>query len=681
MISFFLNSSRRKPSFFLIYFILLFFLKLPIYSQIRKSPVHQEIINKLKFYSTNNCPEKVYVHTDKDFYINGETIWFKVYLVDGITHLSSSKSKVIYVELLDSNNNVVTKQILYAEKSSVSSEIKISEKTTQGEYKLRAYTKYMLNKSSPIAYEKSILIWNQAVSKIKMKAGKPTREKNKKQIPSINQLSPQFFPEGGHMIAGMPNILGFEIKDINGNFISTKGEIIDEKGNPAAFFESHEFGLGILNLEPELGKKYYAAIKYKDKKEVFPLPIALDRGYMLNVKNNKEYLDVIISTNIGKGLQGAYLLGHMRGDVFFEHTIERSKVNNLVFKIKTKDLLDGIAHFTLFNAAGEPLCERLVFIDNSDNDTSLSINTSNDNIDFRSPLGVKLNITDKNNLPLKGELSLSVFTDTNKFQGKNSNSNIKSWLLINSDLGNTVSDPNYFFENDSGYRKRLLDALMLTHGWRRFVWKELLDNSVSKTPEFKPEKGIVFYGKTTAFKNKYKPLPAQVKISVLEEDFYQDIKVTNAQGKFNFGPFFFQDTVSIVAEAISKDIEKEMETSIHMYPTFWNSPISKEKRFDSKVFKSNKAIKYINQSNKKKATDFEYDSKITRLKEVTVVGKEKTTQKIIDDEIKRMKIYSWPTNRIILDSVLGLEDQSALDVLRLVLELWLLEPILLRRFV
>ena len=46
----------------------------------------QKVKAILADYGINLAPEKTYLHTDKDRYTNGETIWFKTYLVDGISH-------------------------------------------------------------------------------------------------------------------------------------------------------------------------------------------------------------------------------------------------------------------------------------------------------------------------------------------------------------------------------------------------------------------------------------------------------------------------------------------------------------------------------------------------------------------------------------------------------------------
>lgn len=86
MIHGFLPPTKKKPLGFAI--SLLFLLCLVPYTHAQQgiNPYHQNLLEKLRNYTTTQGPEKVYVQTDKELYGIGETIWFKAYLVDGIIH-------------------------------------------------------------------------------------------------------------------------------------------------------------------------------------------------------------------------------------------------------------------------------------------------------------------------------------------------------------------------------------------------------------------------------------------------------------------------------------------------------------------------------------------------------------------------------------------------------------------
>lgn len=63
------------------------------------------LINKSDAFTKSNSTEKLYVHVNKPTYAAGEDIWFKTYLVEGRFHNPDTLSKVVYVELINSQKN------------------------------------------------------------------------------------------------------------------------------------------------------------------------------------------------------------------------------------------------------------------------------------------------------------------------------------------------------------------------------------------------------------------------------------------------------------------------------------------------------------------------------------------------------------------------------------------------
>lgn len=50
--------------------------------------------------------EKSYLHLDKPYYLTGDTIWLKGYLVDAVTHKEEAMSRFLYVELINRKNQL-----------------------------------------------------------------------------------------------------------------------------------------------------------------------------------------------------------------------------------------------------------------------------------------------------------------------------------------------------------------------------------------------------------------------------------------------------------------------------------------------------------------------------------------------------------------------------------------------
>src|SRR5580698_2157345 len=56
-------------------------------------------------YRSQAPQEKLFVHIDRTFYLAGETIWFKVYDIDGNSNKPLALSGIVYVEVLDKDQH------------------------------------------------------------------------------------------------------------------------------------------------------------------------------------------------------------------------------------------------------------------------------------------------------------------------------------------------------------------------------------------------------------------------------------------------------------------------------------------------------------------------------------------------------------------------------------------------
>lgn len=656
-----LNFLFMKKYVKLLFIIVILFFSFNSASQV--NPVFNDIVGSLARYRGLQEPEKTYIQTDKDYYVTGENIWYKVFLVSGITHKATKKSNVVYLELLNDIGEILVQKKLFAQDFGVNGSIEIPESFDQGNYTLRAYTKYMLNEKQVVFHSKEISIRvPENTNLVNLK----TTEVNSEKTSSETQEKPliSFYPEGGNLVLGIPSILGIKITNSKGNGIALQGKIIDEESQIVSPFESYEFGLGRGYFTPEINKKYYASILVNGKEEKYPIPDATEKGYVLNVQNYGEHVVLNVESNIENGLNGTMLIGHIRGRTIYKH-ISKTKDSKYSLKLLTDKVEDGVAHFTLFTSMGEPVCERLVFIDNPNNDLILSAKTNSKNYNLREKVSVELDITGKKDYLIKGNLTASVITSTNRIKEKSS---IKSWLLLNSDISASFSNANYFFEEKTTKRVYLLDLLMLTHGWRRFIWKDVLGRRVNKPLPFKPEKGIMIKGRTTSFNNQYQSKPSEVSFSVLGKNIYQSKKTTNNKGEFSFGPFIFQDTLEAIIQG--KPIKKfkknrENELAIYIEDDFPNLSFEKENKSRNKTIKFDFPKKYLEQAYKRKVENYKYDPKVTQIDEIIINAQRKQTRKeMIDEKLRSFTLYGDADNRIFKDSLAGGSVFSAFDMLR-----------------
>ena len=251
-------------------------------------------------YSRNNPKEKIFVHTDKSFYVPGEIIWFKVYVVDSRFHTPVDLSKVAYVEVLDKNNTPVLQAKIALEKGSGEGSFLIPVSVTSGNFTLRGYTRWMRNSDADFYFAKPLTIINT------LKTFTPvTAEKVKYDI--------QFFPEGGNLVNNIQSKVGFKITDQYGKGLDGSGTLVNQRNDTLLKFKSLHAGLGNFSFTPKTGDTYKAIINTaKDSSIIIPLPAAFEAGYAVNLTDAGNQLKLTVNASSQYVNETIYLLSHTR---------------------------------------------------------------------------------------------------------------------------------------------------------------------------------------------------------------------------------------------------------------------------------------------------------------------------------------------------------------------------------
>jgi len=121
------------------------------------------VIDSAAFHITKQLlvfpQEKIYLHTDKPYYITGEKIFFRAFLLDAFSNRPAVLSRYVYVELINPADSVVNRiKIRPDENNLFYGAILLPEELPQGIYKIRAYTQYMRNQGESSFFSKYIEI-------------------------------------------------------------------------------------------------------------------------------------------------------------------------------------------------------------------------------------------------------------------------------------------------------------------------------------------------------------------------------------------------------------------------------------------------------------------------------------------------------------------------------------------
>jgi hypothetical protein len=445
-----------------------------------------QIKNALVEHHQNNLQEKIYVHTNKDYFLAGELIWFKLYDVDASFHQPIDISKVAYVELLDDNNKPVLQGKIALLNGTGKGSFYLPITLNSGNYKLRAYTNWMKNYDVDFFFEKTIPIINPQKA-LDLPADK------KGMLPVI-----QFFPEGGNMVYGISSKVAFKAVGPNGAGINCEGYVVDEANDTAVRFRSLWFGMGSFDFLPLIAHQYHALlITSSGIKLNVALPEIFKEGYVLKVaKNENHQLVVGISTNLASPGE-VYLVVHTRESV---KVAERSVFQNGETRfIIDPDLLgDGVSHLTIFNSKRQPVCERLYF-SRPKRVLQIQVVPSQREYGIRKKIDLTITASDENTKSSMAEMSLSVFR-MDSLQTV-SDLDISSYLWLGSELRGTIESPGYYFDQQAEQVTEATDNLMLTQGWRRFDWNKVLAHE-KPIVEFPPEyNGHIIIGKIKRMKS------------------------------------------------------------------------------------------------------------------------------------------------------------------------------------
>ncbi len=489
-------------------------------------------------YQKVNLQEKLFVHTDKNFCLAGETLWFKVYSVDASFHKPFTGSGVAYIEILNKDQKPVlqTKVALNGGTGNGSLILPVSLGT--GNYLFRAYTSWMKNFPADFYFEQTLHIVNT------LKLTAPAAE-------SVHIASIQFFPEGGNLLNGFSNKIAFKATGSDGRDLDCSGVIVNDRNDTLTSFQSLHNGMGNFLLKPEKSASYYAVVKLNDSLLKQKLPVAEDHGLMMSLSSEgAENMVVHVQATTDMNNTRLYLFTHSR-QVLKNVQVGTLKDGQCLFMLGKKDLAEGISSITLFNADRQPVCERLVFKRPSD---SMIIQAKTDLSVYgtRKPVFINLNSTGSDNQVVSGNLSMSVFL-MDSLQ-RVPEQNIIYYLYLNSDLKGRVESPEYYFTHTGKESDEALDNLMLTQGWRRFKWNEVFEFR-KPTFEFLPEvEGPVVNGKII---NKQTGAPVGNSIAYLSipgADYAFSTASSDAEGLVRFGfKDIYKNNALVVQPALARD--------------------------------------------------------------------------------------------------------------------------------
>ena len=511
---------------------------------------YRKIRSALQKFTYVYMQQKIFLHLDKPMYRGGESMWIKAYLVDGINHRPDTLSTNLYVELIGPSQKRVEIKRFQMATGFGTGDFVLSDTLPEGLYQIRAYTNWMQNFDAAYYFEQNFQLINPGYRKlISPKQARVNRRELDNNEKLAEEFDLQFMPEGGDLVTGLESVVGFKAVNKLGKGVDVEGNIVDDKGNVVTTFRSFHKGIGTFILQPEAEKKYFAVALLPGGEIRIPLPQPLETGLVMHVTDHPTRISLNLRSNRpptdDPTANELIITGQVGGRIYY-HDILRLTDGTVRTEIPKSVAPAGIMQITVFSGRGDPLTERLVFVNPIDF-MRVEFNASDTLTEDGTKVYLDITTTDSRKKPLRANLSLSV---TREFvqQDPSNLDNIVSNLLISSDLKGYVEDPLEYFKDQSPTTLKALDNLMLTQGWRRFDWNKILAEEYPKI-RYHEEKGLTVFGQIT---RNFFDIPlknCRVQLSIM--DAYNDVftQVTSEKGMFLFENLVYYDTVSVKIEA------------------------------------------------------------------------------------------------------------------------------------
>ncbi|MEP6682701.1 MAG: hypothetical protein ABJA35_05545 [Parafilimonas sp.] len=422
-----------------------------------QTPTLSSVQNSIATLADNFPQEKIYMQFDKPSYSPGETVWFKAYIMSGAD--PSLISKTVYIDFINAEGRIIKHCIAPVLQSGGGGNFDIPLEFKNDLVYVKAYTKWMLNFDSSFLFRKTLHITQL----------KPVI---KKQTTQAIKTSIQFLPEGGDMFENIESDIAFKAMHFDGSPALVKGAVFNDKNQQVAEIKTVHDGMGSFLLTAKPGETYTA--KWKDdlnNSYQTKLPAAKQSGatFKISLQPNSRSFLIQRTENAGANFQKLYIIATMQQHLVYAASVNLSETLATGGGIPVGDLPSGILQVTLFDSNWAAIAERVTFINNNNYSFEPEVGFAQLGTDKRKPNVLIIKTDDS----VSANLSVAI---TDAGIGIDSSDDIVSHLLLTGDLKGNVYHPYYYFASNSDTLQQQLDLVMLTNGWRRINWSNVVNN-------------------------------------------------------------------------------------------------------------------------------------------------------------------------------------------------------------
>lgn len=439
--------------------------------------------------------EKVYVQLDNSSYLEGDTIRYKAYVVRASSLLPTTLSRVLYVDLLNADGQLVDQQVQHIDSlGQCDGAFTPGGNLFAGYYEVRAYTRAMTNWDAAACWSRIIPVFTSA---------NPNHKEERTVETSVEQLtlpepephrrvtfaSPRpyvlgdnderlltFYPEGGWRVKGLAQRVAYRLTDGRGRATTDTLTLYAADGTVAGSVTPEFEGMGTLDLPADFTTGYVRLSgvgigrQALQRDYALPLPTA---PLALTAQVDGEGLHLVLQSNDSLARSGALLgvaLTHREQVCYFDTLTASTEAIELL--IPSSALRLGVCRAVIYDTTGRTLASRQVWADvPEEHDRRVKVSVAQNERSYApfSPAVLQVQLHDAAGAPVQTTVSVAVrdragnITDTH-------DGGLRADLLLSSEIRGYIHRPDlYFAKNDAAHR-RMLDLLLLVQGWQAETW-------------------------------------------------------------------------------------------------------------------------------------------------------------------------------------------------------------------
>lgn len=492
-------------------------------------------------YQATHYQEKIFAHTDKTFYVAGETIWFTAYCVDGMFFKPSPLSTIAYAELISNTNKTITRISIQLQKGIGGGYIKLPMDIDGGNYQLILYTNWMKNRDGAFFYHQQVQIIN-TINEVNeaIKTTQPLLSLSGYTINSTN------------FVAGIANKIGCTIKGLPKNTVA-KGWLLNNNNDTISTVHFNQHGIASNTFTPQLQQQYKLVALVNNKKLTFPFAnkVVAEGATIHIVEDGTSNLK--IQATVTKNYQDAtlFLVAQINNRLIQNEKFTPTN-GNFTFRLDKTSLGNGVVAFALIdenkNVVGENFYYNKPVLQ-----PALSINTNKLAYSIKDSVRFTVTTTSEN---IK-QLSATVFL-VDQFQPNNIVT-LQQQMLLQQYCSNTIDSIDYYLSTAASAAD--IENMLLVHQPYAFPWKEMLTNKDSLT-SYLPEINGHIYTIIIKDKNTLQPIKGKNLYAIIPGKLSRTLMGTsNEKGEVFFNMETFTGTADIIIMQESEPIDNVIITT------------------------------------------------------------------------------------------------------------------------